>query len=116
MKRIFFIFCVVPMTLSAQKQYLLPTGDSSMDEKERPLIEVYLPKPELANGCAVVLCPGGAMRWLSWESDVIKMAAFLNKQGIAAIGLRYHLNKGDGQLPQGAKMPLMVDVAHPEAL
>ena len=44
------------------------------------------------------------------------MAAFLNKQVIAAIGLRYHLNKGGGQLPQGAKMPLMVDVAHPEAL
>ena len=46
---------LVPMTISAQKQYLLPTGDSSMDEKEKPLIEVYLPKQELANGCAIVL-------------------------------------------------------------
>ena len=46
---------LVPMTISAQKQYLLPTGDSSMDEKEKPLIEVYLPKQELANGCASVL-------------------------------------------------------------
>ena len=117
MKR-FALFCMlfVPVTMAAQKQYILPTGDSSMDQKDRPLIEVYLPKQEQANGCAVVLCPGGAMRWLSWESDVIKMAAFLNKQVIAAIGLRYHLNKGGGQLPQGAKMPLMVDVAHPEAL
>ena len=33
------------------------------------------------------------MRWLSWESDVIRMASFLNERGIAAIGLRYHLNK-----------------------
>ena len=41
---------LVPMTISAQKQHLLPTGDSSMDEKEKPLIEVYLPKQELANG------------------------------------------------------------------
>ena len=105
---------LVPMTISAQKQYLLPTGDSSMDEKEKPLIEVYLPKQELANGCAIVLCPGGAMRWLSWESDVIKMAQFLNECGIAAIGLRYHLNKGNGQLPQGVKMPPMVDVTHPD--
>ena len=95
-------------------QYLLPTGDSSMDEKERPLIEVYLPMPEQANGCAVVLCPGGAMRWLSWESDVVKMASFLNEHGIAAIGLRYHLNKGGGQMPQGMQMPPMVDVTHPE--
>ena len=113
----FALFCMlfVPMTMAAQKQYLLPTGGSSMDEKERPLIEVYLPKQELANGCAIVLCPGGAMRWLSWESDVIKMASFLNERGIAAIGLRYHLNKGGGQMPQGAKMPPMVDVTHPEA-
>ena len=100
--------------MSAQTQYILPTGDSSMDENTRPLIEVYLPEQEKANGCAVVLCPGGAMRWLSWESDVVKMAAFLNERGIAAIGLRYHLNRGVGQMPQGMKMPPMVDVTKPE--
>ena len=43
--------------LSAQTQYLLPTGDASMDDKEKPLIEVYLPKQDISNGCAVVLCP-----------------------------------------------------------
>ena len=104
----------LPMTIMAQTQFTLPTGDSSMGENEKPLIEVYLPKQEVANGCAVVLCPGGAMRWLSWESDVIKMATFLNEQGIAAIGLRYHLNKGGGQMPQGAQLPPMVDVTHPD--
>jgi hypothetical protein len=37
----FALFCMlfVPMKLAAQKQYFLPTGDSSMDEKERPLID-----------------------------------------------------------------------------
>ena len=40
------------------------------------------------------------------------MAAFLNEHGIAAIGLRYHLNKAP--MPQGMKMPPMVDVTHPE--
>ena len=112
------LFCMllVSMSVSAQKQYFLPTGDASQDEKERPLIEVYLPKKELANGCAIVLCPGGAMRWLSWENDVVRMAQFLNERGIAAIGLRYHLNKGGGggQMQQGTKMPPMVDVTHPE--
>ena len=107
------------MTISAQQQFYLPTSDSSMSEKDRPLIEVYLPTQELANGCAVVLCPGGAMRWLSWESDVVKMASFLNQHGIAAIGLRYHLNKATeqtrgGQRPQGVQMPPMVDVTHPD--
>ena len=37
----------------------------------------------------------------------------LNEHGIAAIGLRYHLNKE--QMPQGMKMPPTVDVTHPEA-
>lgn len=104
----------LPVSLSAQTQYFLPAADDSQDEKDKPLVEVYLPKQEQANGCAVVLCPGGAMRWLSWESDVIKMASFLNEHGIAAIGLRYHLNKGNGNLPQGITMPPMVDVTHPE--
>lgn len=116
MKRIALLcLLAIPLAASAQKQYYLPTGDASADEKDKPMIEVYLPKAETANGCAVVLCPGGAMRWLSWESDVVKMAAFLNERGIAAIGLRYHLNKGGGQMLQGMKMPEMVDVTHPDA-
>ena len=103
---------LVSVSVSAQTLYYLPTGDPTADEKDRPAIEVYLPSKDKANGCAVVLCPGGAMRWLSWESDVVKMAAFLNAHGIAAIGLRYHLNKAP--MPQGMKMPPMVDVTHPE--
>ena len=113
MRRIAIIcLLVMPIAASAQKQYFLPTGEPSTEEKDKPMIEVYLPKQELANGCAVVLCPGGAMRWLSWESDVVKMAAFLNKHGIAAIGLRYHLNHAP--MAQGLKMPQMVDVTHPD--
>ena len=105
---------LVPMIAMAQKQYFLPTGSADMSENDKPMIEVYLPNQDVANGCAVVLCPGGAMRWLSWESDVVKMAQFLNERGIAAIGLRYHLNKGDGQMPKDVKMPPMVDVTHPD--
>ena len=100
----FALLCLLflPLAALAQKQYFLPTAGPSENENERPMIEVYLPKQEMANGCAVVLCPGGAMRWLSWESDVVKMASFLNEQGIAAIGLRYHLSKE--QMPQGMKI------------
>ena len=112
----FSLLCLlsVAMTLSAQTRLYLSTGDRSDEEKDRPMIEVYLPKEELANGCAIVLCPGGAMRWLSWESDVERMATFLNAHGIAAVGLRYHLYKSQGQMPQGMTMPPMVDVTHPD--
>ena len=67
----------LPLVAWAQKQYYLPTAGTVDDEKDKPMIEVYL--PQHPNGCAVVLCPGGAMRWLSWESDVVKMASFLNE-------------------------------------
>ncbi|MBR3618435.1 MAG: hypothetical protein IKN44_01625, partial [Bacteroidaceae bacterium] len=109
MKR-FTLLCMLclPMITMAQQQYVIPTAEPSAEEKDKALIEVYLPKKETATGCAVVLCPGGAMRWLSWESDVVKMASFLNEHGIAAIGLRYHLNKEP--MPQGMKMPPKVDV------
>jgi len=114
-KKMLSLFSMLFISLAAlaQKQFFLPTAASVADEQDKPMIEVYLPKNEVANGCAVVLCPGGAMRWLSWESDVVKMTAFLNEHGIAAIGLRYHLNKAP--MPQGMKMPPMVDVTHPEA-
>ena len=102
----------IASTLSAQTKYVLPTADLSADEKEQSSIEVYLPDADKANGCAVILCPGGAMRWLSWESDVVKMAAFLNQHGVAAIGLRYHLNHSN--MPRGGSMPPMVDVTHPD--
>ncbi len=87
-ERTIVILCLLflPVVAWAQKQYYLPTAGTVDDEKDKPMIEVYL--PQQPNGCAVVLCPGGAMRWLSWESDVVKMASFLNEHGIAAIGLR----------------------------
>ena len=112
MKRlVFFSMLLLPLAVWAQKQYYLPTATPSDEENAKPMVEVYL--PQQPNGCAVVLCPGGAMRWLSWESDVVKMASFLNEHGIAAIGLRYHLNKTP--MPQAVTMPPTVDVTHPEA-
>ena len=117
-KTAFLCLLTVSLSASAQTKIFLPTDDESTDESKRAAVEVYLPKPELANGCAVILCPGGAMRWLSWESDVVKMASFLNERGIAAIGLRYHLNNPDrrqgAQPQQGMQMPPMVDVTHPD--
>ena len=53
MKRLalFCIFCL-PLAAWAQKQFFLPTAGVSDEEKDRPMIEVYLPKE--ANGSAVV--------------------------------------------------------------
>ena len=103
------IFLLCCLTLQAQQTYDLSTSPS---DTYKPSIQVFLSSADKANGCAVILCPGGGMRALSWESDVEQMAAFLNERGIAAIGLKYHLNTGS--FPQGMKMSPMVDVTHLE--
>lgn len=74
----------------------------------QPSLTVYLPTAEKNTGTAVILCPGGAMRMLSWTNDVEKMAKLLNDRGIAAIGLKYRLNNAPMQM--GGAMPEMVDV------
>jgi acetyl esterase/lipase len=57
----------------------------------RPTLTAYLPDPELANGTAVVICPGGAFHTLSIESEGSDVAKWLNKKGVAAFVLKYRL-------------------------
>lgn len=107
----------------AQQTFMLPLAQAVTNDTEnisvnngmknitgvvKPSIEVYLPEASKANGCAVILCPGGGMRALSWTTDVEQMAEFLTRNGIAAIGLKYRLNTT--RPPQGMKMSPMVDV------
>ena len=127
MRKILFsiLFVAGCMTVSAQQKFMLPNANPQQKDTEReieqyggisilgvvnPSVEVYLPEASKANGCAVILCPGGGLRALSWTSDVVEMAKLLNANGYAAIGLKYHLNSGTMQMPKGMKMPPMVDV------
>lgn len=81
-----------PETKIEEKVTYSPSGEiMSISNVVDPSITVYLPDPEIATGTAVVLCPGGGMRFLGWNNDVIKMAKFLTEKGIAAIGLKYRL-------------------------
>lgn len=91
----------------AQTTIKLPfVGEREADNE--PSISIYLPAKDKATGTAVILLPGGALRWLSWHDDVERMAEYLNERGIAAIGLKYTLDKSEHKA-QGP-MPEMVDV------
>jgi acetyl esterase/lipase len=57
----------------------------------KPSLEIYLPDQVVANGTAVVICPGGAFHILSIESEGTDVAKWLNKKGVAAFVLRYRL-------------------------
>lgn len=125
MRQILFSFLLAAscMTASAQQKFMLPNANPQAKDTERqieqyggisildvvnPSVEVFLPEASKANGTAVILCPGGGLRALSWTSDVIEMAKLLNDNGYAAIGLKYHLNSGS--MPKDIKFPPMVDV------
>jgi acetyl esterase/lipase len=50
-----------------------------------------VPPPELANGTAVVVCPGGGFHALAIEKEGVDVAKWLNSKGIAAFVLEYRL-------------------------
>jgi acetyl esterase/lipase len=56
-----------------------------------PSLTVFLPPKEIANGAAVVLCPGGGHRALVYNSEGRDAAKFLNSLGITAFVLKYRL-------------------------
>lgn len=67
-----------------------PFGEASnITAVKYPSMTVSLADPDKANGSAVLLFPGGGLMALSWESDFIEMANWLNERGIAAIGVKY---------------------------
>ena len=56
-----------------------------------PSVTVFFPPPEIANGTAVLICPGGGFRLLVFKSEGLDPAKYLNKLGITAIILKYRL-------------------------
>jgi acetyl esterase/lipase len=57
----------------------------------QPTLTAYLPDPAVANGTAVIVCPGGGFQFLSIESEGTDVARWLNTRGIAAFVLKYRL-------------------------
>jgi acetyl esterase/lipase len=58
-----------------------------------PTLTAFLPEPSSATGAAVVVCPGGGFRFLSWESEGTQVAQWLQARGVAAFVLRYRLTE-----------------------
>ena len=61
-----------------------------------PSLTVFLPPKELANGAAVVICPGGGFRNIVFNSEGRDAAKYLNTIGIAAFILKYRLFRQEG--------------------
>jgi 2-keto-4-pentenoate hydratase/acetyl esterase/lipase len=56
-----------------------------------PIITVFAPPPELRNGTAILVCPGGGLQRLAYEHEGIEVSNWLRSQGITAFLLRYRV-------------------------
>lgn len=72
----------------------------------QPTLTVYAPDKALANGTAMIICPGGGFHTLSINSEGIEVAKWLNSKGITAFVLKYRLVKSETDDPVKELFPL----------
>lgn len=72
---------------------------SNGNKKDTAWVKVFLPQKQLANGKAVVICPGGGYSHLAMNHEGFDWAPFFNNMGIAAIVLHYRMPNGDHRVP-----------------
>jgi acetyl esterase/lipase len=83
-----------------------PSGDRTISNVSDPIATVFLPPSGGATRAAVVVAPGGALRVLGWDNEGVKVAQWLNANGIAALVLKYRTlqtmpGRGRGAAPAG---------------
>ncbi len=70
-----------------------PTADGHLSRIRTPTLTVHLPPEEARTGAAVLVCPGGGYSVVAAGHEGRNVAAWLNRQGITAVVLRYRLKE-----------------------
>jgi acetyl esterase/lipase len=73
-------------------------GDKDADI---PTLTAYMPEQKKANGCAVIVCPGGGYSSLVMDKEGSVPAKWLNDHGITAFVLKYRID------PYGQPAPML---------
>jgi len=76
---------------TAPETWFRQWGDPMARNVSTATLTPFLPDPDLANGAAVIVAPGGGFRWLSMGNEGWEVAEALNARGIAAFVLKYRL-------------------------
>jgi acetyl esterase/lipase len=106
---------LLPLAAMAQAQpeviHLWPNGAPGFESRKdvpeeakdywvrninNPSVTVFPAPKEKANGCAVVVAPGGGFRELVFDAEGRQAAAFLNSIGVTVFVLKYRLPKEEG--------------------
>ena len=83
-----------PAVIEAAKQR---SNQSRIAYVETPSLSVYLAPKERANGCAVIICPGGGYNILAWPKEGLEVAEWFNSIGVSAFVLKYRVPRRDPQ-------------------
>lgn len=74
-----------------EKVRIADGGDHVVSNIHKPSITPYLPSPDKATGCAVIVAPGGGHRELWIDHEGYNVARWLSEHGVAAFVLKYRL-------------------------
>src|SRR3954454_12707831 len=68
-------------------------GKAMVGNVTTPTLTAFLPDAATSTGTAVVVCPGGGFRFLSWQSEGTEVVEWLQRRGVAAFVLKYRLKQ-----------------------
>ena len=66
---------------------------------ETPSLTLYRASKDKANGCGVVICPGGGYNILAWPKEGLEVAEWFNSIGVTAAVLKYRVPRRDPDQP-----------------
>ena len=81
----------VPNSKPTPADYVENDGNGHADKVSIPTLTPFLPDKAIANGTAVIICPGGGYRGLSMVKEGTAVAKEFNKIGVTAFVLKYRL-------------------------
>ena len=58
---------------------------------DRATLTIYPAPEKIANGCAVIICPGGGYNILAWPKEGLEVAEWFNSIGVTAFVLKYRV-------------------------
>ncbi len=104
-----FLLGAEPMTVDLWSGKI--PGPVSQDPKNVPTLTIFLADKDKANGCAVVVCPGGGYSGRATDHEGKQIAEWLNARGVHAFILKYR-TVGESKISPPLQPGPMLDVQH----
>ena len=76
-----------------EQEYKAGTRNAIIYNVSHPTLTVYPADPSVANGTAIIVCPGGGFYILAGVHEGIDVAKWLNKKGVTVFLLKYRLGQ-----------------------